>query len=141
MSTALKGDAELARRLRAIGRVFKPVAQKWADLDVQLNRDRVPVRTGRLRNSFSVKTVTTRRAIVRGHYTAYFVDKGPKAHTIRPKRGRRVLRFQDGGRTVFARSVHHRGYRGRPFRRRAAEEALRRTPAAQTCIDLWNKAA
>lgn len=141
---ALRGEQDLLRRLGAIRKVFKPVAQQWADKDVQLSRNSVPVRTGRLRNSFAVKVVTNRRAIVRGHYTAFFVDAGPKPHLIKPKRKRgrgAMLKFEDGGRTIFARAVHHRGYRARPFRVRAAQEALRQTPAAEELIKLWNGAA
>jgi len=138
---ALKGERELLRRLDATQRLPKIVGVNWADADVNLNRTRVPVRTGRLRASFRVRTATARRAVVIGHYTAYFVDAGPRPHNIKPKRGHRALKFQDGGRTVFARRVHSRGYRARPFRRRAAEDALRRAKMAQTFIDLWNKAA
>lgn len=139
--TGLQGEAELRRRLGAIRKVFKPVAQSWADKDVQQNRNRVPVATGKLKASFIVKSVSTRRAIVKGRYTAYFVDAGPKAHLIKPKRGHRALRFEAGGRTVFTRAAHHRGYRARPFRVRAAQEALRQTPAAEELIKLWNSAA
>ena len=141
---ALQGETELRRRLAAIGRSFKPIAQKWADDDVRLNASHVPIDTGKLKASFRVTSVTTRRAIVKGRYTAYFVDAGPKPHVIKPKRKRgrgAVLAFNFGGRTVFARSVHHRGYRGRPFRVRMAQESLRRNPMAETVIEMWNKAA
>ena len=137
---SLKGKQQLSRRLGAVTKLPKVVGVRWADKDVRLNASRVPVRTGRLRGSFRVKTVTARRAIVSGHFTAYFVDAGPKPHVIKAKRGK-LLRFEAGGRTVFARAVHHRGYRARPFRKRAAQEALRQAKMAQTVIDLWNGAA
>jgi hypothetical protein len=136
----LKGKQQLQRRLGAMQKLPKAVGVKWADKDVRLNASRVPVRTGRLRGSFRVKTVTARKAIVSGHFTAYFVDAGPKPHVIKAKRAK-LLRFEVGGRTVFARSVHHRGYRARPFRRRAAQQALREARMAQSVIDLWNGAA
>jgi len=138
---ALKGEKQLSSRLKASAKLPKIVGIKWGDEDVRQNRNKVPVRTGRLRASFRVTSVTARRAIVKGHFTAYFVDAGPKPHLIKPKRGHRALKFQDGGRTVFARAAHHRGYRARPFRRRAAEEALRRAKMSQSLIDLWNGAA
>lgn len=136
---SLKGGNQLRARLKAIKKAFKPVAADWAKTDAQLMRPMVPVRTGRLKKSFRA-SASEKRGRVTGHYTAYFVDKGPKPHVIKAKTAR-MLVFQAGGRTVFARQVHHRGYRGRPFRQRAAEEALRRTPAAQIVIDQWNSAA
>lgn len=138
---ALKGEKELMRRLNATKRLPRETGVKWADEDVHLNASRVPVRTGRLRSSFRVKSTTARSARVSGHFTAYFIDAGPKPHIIKPKRRNRVLRFQAGGRTVFARSVHHRGYRARPFRRRAAEDALRRAKMPAILVGLWNRAA
>ena len=139
MASGLKGTPELQRRLKAIQQVFKPVARKWGKTDVQIMRTEVPVQTGRLRKSFRVTSVSAKKARVGGHFTAFFVDAGPVPHIIKAKRGRLV--FKAGGNTIFARQVHHRGYRARPFRQRSAEEALRRTPAAQECIDLWNRAA
>lgn len=138
---SLQGGPELRARLKAIKEVFKPVARTWAKETVKAGRPMVPVKTGRLRRSFKVKSVSGKRAVVGAHYTAYFVDKGPKPHRIEAK-GRGSLIFKGrGGRTIFARSVNHRGYRGRPFRQRMAEEGLRRTPAAQEVVNLWNKAA
>ena len=84
--------------------------------------------------------VSGKRARVGAHYTAFFVDKGPKAHTIKAKRGKQLI-FTAGGRTIFTRQVHHRGYRGRPFRRRAAIEGLRKNPLAVAVINQWNDAA
>ena len=140
---SLKGKRQLDNRFRSMVKLPKSVGVSWADKDVRFNAARVPVRTGRLRASFRVKSVTARSARVSGHFTAYFVDAGPKPHNIKPKKrgGLRYLKFQDGGRTVFARAVHHRGYRARPFRRRAAEDALRAAKMSQTLIDLWNGGA
>ena len=137
---SLQGGPQMRARLKAIKEVFKPVARTWAKETVKAGRPMVPVDTGRLRRSFKVKSVSGKRAVVGGHYTAYFVDKGPKPHIIKPKKGRGLV-FEGRNGRVFARSVHHRGYRGRPFRQRMAEEGLRKTPAAQEVIDLWNKAA
>jgi hypothetical protein len=137
---ALKGSRELRARLKALGQVFKPLGRDWADTTVRLMRPMVPVQTGRLRRTIRRRNASAKRATVVAHYTAYFVDKGPRAHAIRPKRAR-MLRFQAEGRTVFAKAVHHRGYRGRPFRARAAREGLRRNPPAQALIEAWNEAA
>lgn len=137
---SLQGGRELRARLAAIKEVWKPIARNWGKADVQEMRARVPVRTGRLRRSFRVTSVTGKRVRVGGHFTAYFVDAGPVPHTITAKRADRLI-FKAGGRTIFARKVHHRGYRARPFRVRAAQEAMRKNPQAQALIDLWNGAA
>ena len=137
---SLQGGRQLNARLRAIKDVFKPVARTWAKETVKAGRPLVPVKTGRLRRSFKVKSVSGKRAVVGAHYTAYFVDKGPKPHIIKNKKAKGLV-FQGRNGTVFTRAVHHRGYRGRPFRQRMAEEGLRQTPAAEELVKLWNKAA
>ena len=137
---SLQGGNELRARLKAIKEVFKPVARSWAKETVKAGRPLVPVATGRLRRSIKVKSVSGKRAVVGAHYTAYFVDAGPKPHTILAKKAPQLV-FKAGGRTIFAKSVNHRGYRARPFRQRMAEEGLRRTPAAQEVVNLWNRAA
>ena len=137
---SLKGTPQLRKRLRALSLAFKPAGKAWADDTAKLMRPQVPFLTGRLRKSIKRKNATQKRATVAAHYSAFFVDKGPKPHKIKPKRAR-MLRFQAEGRTVFARAVHHRGYRGRPFRQRAAREALRRNPMTTAVIEAWNKAA
>lgn len=137
---SLKGARELRARLRALRLAFKPAGKVWADDTAKLMRPQVPVKTGRLRKSIRRRNATQRKATVVAHHTAYFVDKGPVTHRIQPKRSR-MLRFEAGGRTVFAKSVRHPGYRGRPFRHRAALEALKRNPMAQAVIEEWNKAA
>jgi len=140
MSSRLQGANELRARLKAIKEVWRPVARKWGKTDVELMRTKVPVRSGRLRRSFRVTSVSGKKVRVGGHFTGYFVDAGPKPHDITAK-GRGELIFHVKGKTIFTRKVHSRGYRARPFRKRAAEEALRRNPMAQELIDLWNKAA
>ena len=137
---SLQGGNALRARLAAIKESWKPIARKWGRDDVLEMRNRVPVKTGKLRRSFRVTSVSGKKVRVGGFYTAYFVDAGPKPHVIAPK-GRGFLVFKANGRTIFARKVNHRGYRARPFRQRAAEEALRKNPMAQTVIDQWNRAA
>ena len=138
---ALKGGRELRARLKAIGQSFKPIGRQWADDTVRLARPRVPVRTGRLRQSIRRRNASTRRATVVAHYTAFFVDKGTKPHDIKRRRAKGLVFEGRGGRTIFASKVHHRGYAGKPFRERAAREALDRNPAAEEIIRAWNRAA
>lgn len=134
---ALKGSAELRARMKAISTTFKPAGREWADKTADLGKVMVPVRTGRLRGSIKRKNATQKRATVSAHYTAFFVDAGTKRHEIVPKRSSGLV-FAAGGRTVFAKKVDHPGSRPQPFRQRAAEEGLRRTPLAAHMIKLWN---
>lgn len=136
---SLTGRKQLSARLRAIKQTFKPVGKAWAEEDVRQNRDHVPVRTGRLRRSFRVRNASQRRATVVGHFSANFVDAGTKAHDERAKR--QAMSFAIGGRTMFARKVHHRGSKAQRFKRAAALEALRKNPMAAELIKQWNSAA
>jgi hypothetical protein len=138
--SSLKGGNQLRARLKALRLAFKPAGRAWADETVRQMRPRVPIKSGRLRKSFRRRNANQKRATVVGHFSAYFIDAGVVPHTIKAKRAPRLV-FQSGGRTIFARKVNHRGFRARPFRQRAAEEALRREPMAQHVIDQWNKAA
>lgn len=137
---SLKGSAEFKARLRATKLMFKTAGRDWADATARAARPMIPQRTGETRRSVRRRNATQRKATVVGKYVAYFIDAGPKPHTIAAKRGR-MLRFEANGNTVFARRVHHRGYAARPFRARAAREGLRREPLAEHLIDAWNKAA
>ncbi len=140
MAVTLKGERELRARLAAIKEVSKPILRKWGRSDVDLMRQQVPVKTGRLRRSFRVTSSSKTKVRVGGHFTAYFVDAGPKPHDIVPKTHPRLV-FKEKGRTIFARKVHSRGYAARPFRARAAHQALADNPQAQELITLWNRAA
>jgi hypothetical protein len=88
-----------------------------------------PVDTGRLRASIRVE----RRSFfgLRQRWTigsdveyAPMVNDGTRPHLIRPRRAQ-VLRFKVGGRTVFAKVVHHPGTRARPFLDRALQDVAR----------------
>lgn len=56
----------------------------------------------------SIKVIST-------HPATLYVHNGTPRHQIRPRRSGGVLRFEVGGRVVFARVVNHPGYRGDPF--------------------------
>lgn len=53
-----------------------------------------------------------------------FVHEGTSPHRIVPRRRGGVLRFQVGGRTVYARAVNHPGNRADKFLTRALRDAL-----------------
>lgn len=93
-----------------------------------VNRAKVlaPVDTGRLRASIRVerrRTLTLRSIYTIGSDVEYadMVHGGTRPHIIRP-RTKQVLKFQVGGRTVYAKLVHHPGTRARPFLDRALRE-------------------
>jgi len=52
---------------------------------------------------------------------AEFVHFGTRPHLIKPKRAK-VLRFVKDGKFIFAKEVHHPGYKGDPFLYRALEK-------------------
>lgn len=58
------------------------------------------------------------------HPASIFVLKGTPKHIILPRRNRRNphLRFNTNGRTVFAKIVHHPGYKGDDFLSKAVRE-------------------
>ena len=85
-----------------------------------LNRSAIlcPVDTGRLRASGSMRIAERGSAVVgQVEYTADYaaaVHNGTRPRVIVPRRGR-YLRFQVGGRTVYARRVRHPGTPARPY--------------------------
>ena len=138
---ALRGTPELRARLKAIRQTFKPIGKAWAETTRDELRHRTPRKTGLTANSYRVRNATQRKATVVGSFVANFLDAGTKEHTIK---ARRVgsLKFQGPeGRTIFAKKVHHPRTQGRPFKRAAAREGLRRNPMAAVLIDEWNRAA
>ena len=54
---------------------------------------------------------------------AIFVHWGTRAHLIQPGK-KKVLRWASGGSFIFAKIVHHPGYKGDPYLVRAANTAL-----------------
>ena len=82
---------------------------------------RVPVKTGALRQSLSIK-VDPNKVII-GPNTPYagYVEFGTKPHTIRPKNTHGVLVFTVGGTKVFTKKVKHPGTKAQPYVRPAFE--------------------
>jgi len=61
--------------------------------------------------------------VISTHPATQFVHDGTPPHPIYPRRRGGVLRFEVGGRVVFARMVNHPGYRGDPFLTKALRDA------------------
>lgn len=123
--------ADLRRVLRGASmRELREVAPRV------VNRAKVlaPVDTGRLRASIGPAvysrtwTLRPQATIEAGVDYAKFVHDGTPEYTIRPKPRRTrtgrppMLKFQVGGRTVYAREVVHPAIEGRPFLDRALAE-------------------
>lgn len=105
------------------------LAQAAQQILVQFVRDEAPVKSGRLRDSIVAKGTGTARGVYSVYYGPY-VAEGTKPHLIRPSKAR-VLVFQVGGKTVFARQVNHPGTKANDFPRRAVDAAK---PALQTLL-------
>ncbi|WP_030684284.1 HK97 gp10 family phage protein [Streptosporangium amethystogenes] len=117
----------------ALNRTFSATSRREGDAAARqvVARAKVlaPVDTGRLRASIRVE----RRSFfgLRQRWTigsdveyAPMVNDGTRPHLIRPRRAQ-VLRFKVGGKTVFAKVVHHPGTRARPFLDRALRDVAR----------------
>ena len=81
---------------------------------------RVPVDTGRLKQSIQVRVSGKRITVGPDTPYAEYVEFGTAPHVIKPKKSN-VLAFQAGGRTVIVRSVNHPGTKAQPFVRPAFE--------------------
>lgn len=117
----------------ALSRTFSATSRREGEIAARqvVARAKVlaPVDTGRLRASIRVE----RRSFfgLRQRWTvgsdveyAPMVNDGTRPHIIRPRRAK-ALRFKVGGRTVFAKVVHHPGTRARPFLDRALADVAR----------------
>jgi hypothetical protein len=107
---------QAAPRMRKLGRAVTRTARR-----------RVNVRSGYLRSTIGDRTTVLGATVLTETYAtakyARFVHDPTRAHAITPTRAR-ALRFQVGGRTVFARRVWHPGYRGNPFLASAVRDEL-----------------
>ena len=108
----------------------RAVVGRWADRDASRTADLVQARAQELAPGHLKGTIYKRRKLsVRGPQyevgssspIAVYVENDTRPHVIRPKRAR-VLRFQVGGRVVYAKIVHHPGTKGQHFLARAVRE-------------------
>lgn len=124
-------QGELNRMLHGrTGPVVLHVANKGREAEGHARR-LVGVKSGALRNTIGSRIVRSNP----GYNVQVFAGgtaktdeyvmahhDGAKPHVIRPRR-KKVLKFQSGGQTVFARKVNHPGNRANPFLRRGAQMA------------------
>ena len=155
MSATLVGADDLKARLKALRQgVFKPAAKAWAQEAADIARSEVggmsmPYSGDNLKRSkpqaqllpsIKVKSATMRKAVVVASYHSYFVDAGPKAHSLRARKSRPK---SGAGRTIFAATARkrHPGYAARPFRGKAAARAYEKHPVQDYVYKAWNGAA
>ena len=138
--SSLKGGRELRARLKAAGQMFKPYGKRWADTTAAEMKPNIPERTGATRKSVRRRNATQKRATVVGSYITNFIDAGSKAHDIEARRAP-FLVFDYQGQTIFAKRVHKQRIAAKPFKRKAAEAALRKYPMSRELVAQWNKAA
>jgi len=116
--------SRLADALRASGKesdaTTQRVAVEAANFLLVEMEVRVPVRSGDLRRSLSVRVEPNRILVGPTADYAPFVEFGTKPHVIKPK-DKKALSFMVGGRRVTVREVHHPGTRSQPFVRPAFE--------------------
>lgn len=159
----LKGGPELRARLDAISRPFPPIAERWVGKALPDMRSDAPSRTGAGRASIRPGVLSLRpgKIVIKGDFWLIFMDKGTKAHYIRPQRDSfsrrhwitsvdrsgpekgygnpKWLKFDGGGGTIFARKVHRRRMRPRPFITMAAQNAIKPPMMSDEIIGLWNR--
>ena len=150
---SVKGIPQLRSRIEAI----TPDAdflRKLALLAVREQKLLVPRKTGNLGRSIHLGRVTATQAetIASADYAVY-VERGTRAHEIRP-RNRKALRFpasggdarlsgsvRTGGNVRFAKRVQHPGTKAKPFMVPGAKKAIEGAGLKATLIDEWNDAA
>lgn len=121
----------------ALQAVVMPQLEQFANAFISRTADQarqlVNVRTGYLKSTISADKVTRvgpwelSGGVSAGAPYAGFVHEGTRPHVIRPRRAR-ALRFEIGGRVVFAQRVNHPGYRGNAFLRNAAHRVASADP-------------
>jgi len=136
--------ADLRGRLEKLGneapKIVTDLFDEYGRLVVAAIKDEAPVRTGALRDSADYNITGANTKDVELHITLGNSQRpevvvktllfGSLPHEIKPKRPGGVLRFEIGGKTVFAKRVNHPGTKRDPFFNRA----LRKTDSARRSI-------
>lgn len=107
-----------------IGSSLAAALEESAELVYEYAVENAPMKTGKLKNSIKKKVVLgshPHASVWTSDKKAQWMEFGTRPHTITPKNGK-FLRFQAGGRTVFARVVHHPGTKATHFMKRALVE-------------------
>jgi len=87
-------------------------------------RKYVPVRTGKLRDSFKIEELPDQKwRIYSDLEYALYIEKGISSHFIEAKRAK-YLRFEKEGEVHFAKRVWHPGFLGRRYVERAVDDMV-----------------
>lgn len=124
MTASVRIDqSRLQRLLSAVGgpgdRLLQRKAERVADLARQYAAGHGSIPEGIIVGPVVDKSVK----VISTNPNTLFVHNGTRRHQIRPRRTGGYLRFEVGGRIVYARQVNHPGYRGDPFLTRALRDA------------------
>lgn len=103
--------------------VFDQILTEGGELLAKTMREKAPVKTGFLRDSIIMRKNSGWVEVGPTARYAPYVEFGTRPHVIEPVHAN-VLAFEIGGRTVFAKRVHHPGFPGRFFVRSTKEECL-----------------
>lgn len=125
MSVTVSIDANLIERaLRRPGGVGERLLLRRAERVAQRARELAP---GTMKDHITTHVEGSGRGlaayVVSEHPATQYVIYGTRPHIIRPRRAR-ALRFEVGGRVVYAAYVRHPGTRPNDFLGRALREAL-----------------
>lgn len=111
------------RLLSAVGgpgeRLLRRKAERVADLARRYATPHGTMAAGIVVGPYQDKQIK----VISTHPATRYVHDGTQPHQIRPRRAGGMLRFEVGGRIVFARVVNHPGYRGDDFLTRALRDA------------------
>ena len=137
--STLIGARGLNARFRAVQKAPQGMLRELALTAVKEQKNLAPVRTGNLRRTIHLGSVSARSAttVASAKYAAH-VEFGTGPHIIRPRRAS-VLRFSAGGRVVFTKLVRHPGTKPKPFMIPGARMALE-SVGVRVIIDAWNRA-
>ena len=123
--------APAARRVDAYSpalvRAMQDGTRRGADVLENAQKEAIPKKTGRTAGTVSsVVRLTGSGAeahVGTSDEVAGYLERGTKPHQIRAKAGK-AMRFEAGGRPVFARSVMHPGTKAHEWLRRSGEASL-----------------
>ncbi|MFD8774471.1 hypothetical protein [Streptomyces sp. NPDC059916] len=115
-------QGRLARLLRARGGIAERALARRTSRVADIARREAP---GRMGAYIDWKVVSGPKGlqgvIVCDHPAVRYVLDGTRPHIIRPRR-KKALRFDVGGRTVFAKVVHHPGTKANDFLAKALRQ-------------------
>lgn len=136
MASRLIGGSALRARLANVAAVGPAFASEWSEDAADRMRHTKPSSDRPESSRFTTKANATRGGVF-GAFWWIFVDRGTKAHDIVARKAQ-ALMFEWKGETIFAKKIHRKRMRRRPFISRAAQEALSGNRFADLVIRSWN---